>query len=422
MATAVTDVGTARRWAMLAAAVAAQAGSTILVNGVAFLLPVLHTRYGLSLARAGLLVALPSVGTMLALIAWGALADRWGDRLVLVLGLALTGLATAAAALSAGSAASAGSWWALGGFLLLAGAAGASANAASGRVVVGWFPPHRRGLAMGIRQSAQPLGVAVAALVVPGVAAASGIGAALLLPAVATGAVAVVCALVVVDPPRASRVAAARTGELANPYRADRRLVRIHAVSVLLVVPQFTVMTFALVWLVGERDWSLTAAGALVAVAQVLGAAGRLAAGVWSDRVGSRLRPLRAVAVAAAVTMAALAVTDPLPGPWAVVLLVVATVVTVADNGLAFTSVAEIGGPWWAGRALGAQNTAQFLAAAAVPPIVGALIGGAGYALTFGLVALLPLLAVPLVPVEARPGAPTEGPPGQRRPAALRAR
>ncbi len=399
---------------MLAAAVAAQASSTILVNGVAFLLPVLHTRYGLSLARAGLLVALPSLGTMLTLIAWGAVADRWGDRLVLVLGLGLTGLATAAASASAESG------WALAVFLLLAGAAGASANAASGRVVVGWFPPHRRGLAMGIRQSAQPLGVAIAALVLPGVAAASGIGAALLLPAAATGAVAVGCALVVVDPPRASRAAAERTGELANPYRADRRLVRIHAVSVLLVVPQFTVMTFALVWLVGERDWSLTAAGALVAGAQVLGAVGRLAAGVWSDRVGSRLRPLRAVAVGAAVTMAALAVTDPLPGPWAVVLLVVATVVTVADNGLAFTSVAEIGGPWWAGRALGAQNTAQFFAAATVPPIVGALIGGAGYALTFGVVALLPLLAVPLVPVEARPGA--AGGSDQRRPAALRAR
>ena len=410
-----TDVGTARRWAMLATAVAAQAASTVLVNGVVFLLPVLHTRYGLSLARAGLLVALPSVGAMLALIAWGAVADRWGDRRVLLLGLGLTGLATAAAA-----AASDG-WWALGGFLLLAGAAAASTNAASGRLVVGWFPPHRRGLAMGIRQSAQPLGVAVAALVVPRVAAASGIGAALLLPAVATGVVAAVCALVVVDPPRASRVAAAGTGELANPYRADRRLVRIHAVSVLLVVPQFTVMTFALVWLVGERGWSLTAAGSLVAVAQVLGAGGRLAAGVWSDRVGSRLRPLRVVAVAAAVTMAALAVTDPLPGPWAVVLLVVATVVTVADNGLAFTSVAEIGGPWWAGRALGAQNTAQFLAAAAVPPIVGALIGGAGYALTFGLVALLPVLAVPLVPVEARPGA-AGGSSDHSRPAALRAR
>ena len=99
--------------------------------------------------------------------------------------------------------------------------------------------------------------------------------------------------------------------------------------------------------------------------------------------------------------------------------MVVATVLTVAPNGLAFTSVAEIGGPWWAGRALGAQNTAQFFAAAAVPPLVGALVGAAGYPLTFAVVALLGLLAVPLVPVEPRtPRART----GQSRPAALSAR
>ena len=398
---------------MLATAVAAQGAAAVVVNGVAFLLPVLHLGYGLSLSHAGLLVALPSVGTMLTLIGWGALADRFGDRRVLSAGLALTAVATGVAA---GSSLS---WWVFGTFLLLAGAAAASANAASGRVVVGWFPARRRGLAMGIRQSAQPLGVAVAALTLPALAAAYGLGPALVLPAVSAGVVAVVCAAVVLDPPRLSRAAAARSGELANPYRGDRRLLRIHASSVLLVVPQFTVLTFSLVWLVSEQGWSLVSAGVVVAVAQVLGALGRLGVGAWSDRVGSRMRPLRIVAVAVTVAMFLLAVSHRLPGPWAVVAMVVATVLTVAPNGLAFTSVAEIGGPWWAGRALGAQNTAQFFAAAAVPPLVGALVGAAGYPLTFAVVAVLPLLAVPLVPVEPRtPRAPA----GHSRPAALSAR
>ena len=44
---------------------------------------------------------------------------------------------------------------------------------------------------------------------------------------------------------------------------------------------------------------------------------------------------------------------------------------TVADNGLAFTAVAERAGPFWSGRALGVQNTAQFLTASAVPPLAG---------------------------------------------------
>lgn len=402
-------VGAARRWAMLAAAVAAQGAATVVVNGAAFLLPVLHLDFGLSLSRAGLLVALPSVGTMLTLIAWGALADRFGDRLVLTLGLALTAVTTSMAA------AASSSWLMLATFLLLAGAAAASANAASGRVVVGWFPARRRGLAMGIRQSAQPLGVAVAALTLPALAATYGLGSALLLPAAVAAVVAVVCAVVVLNPPRPARTQ--DSGHLANPYRGDRRLLRIHAISVLLVVPQFTVLTFALVWLVSERGWSLMSAGLLVAAAQVFGALGRLGVGVWSDRVGSRLRPLRIVAVAVAVAMGLLAFSDRLPGPVAVATMVAATIVTVAPNGLAFTSVAEIGGPWWAGRALGAQNTAQFFAGSIVPPLVGALVGGAGYPLTFAVVALFPLLAVPFVPVEprARPAGGLGSPGGPRR-------
>jgi MFS family permease len=78
--------------------------------------------------------------------------------------------------------------------------------------------------------------------------------------------------------------------------------------------------------------------------------------------------------------------------------MVLATTVTVADNGLAFTAVAERAGPFWSGRALGVQNTAQFLAASAVAPLAGAAIGAWGYAACFALAAAFPVLAVPLVP------------------------
>jgi MFS family permease len=81
-----------------------------------------------------------------------------------------------------------------------------------------------------------------------------------------------------------------------------------------------------------------------------------------------------------------------------VVMLLVASVITVADNGLAFTSVAEIGGPFWGGRAMGMQNTGQFLAAAVVPSMIGGLIGWVGYPLTFALVSIFPAIATPLVP------------------------
>lgn len=381
----------ARRWLMLAVSMAAQAATSVFAQGAAFLIPVLHDRRHLSLAVAGVLVAMPTVGLMLTLIAWGAVVDGVGERRVLVAGLFGTAAAAAAAGLSR-------PYVLIGTFLLLGGMAAGSTNAASGRVVVGWFPVHQRGFAMGIRQMAQPLGVGLAALTIPRLAAAHGLGGALALPAAIAAVMGLACAVLIKDPPRPSR-AEAPPEALANPYRASSLLWRIHGVSVLLVVPQFVVWTYGLVWLISDRGWSAGAAGVLITVAQLLGAAGRMAAGAWSDRVHSRMKPLRAVAVAAAVVMLALALTDWLDSAVSVGLLVAATVISVADNGLAFTSVAEIGGPFWGGRAMGAQNTAQFLAASAVPPVVGALIGAVGYPAAFALTAILPAIAVPIVPV-----------------------
>jgi sugar phosphate permease len=328
---------------------------------------------------------------MTALVAWGAVTDAYGERVVLLSGLVGTAVLGLGAVLVHDLVLFAV-------LLGLAGASAASANSASGRVVVGWFPPERRGLAMGIRQMAQPVGVGVAAITIAVVAERHGVHAAILVPTVAAAVAALVVALLVVDPPRPERPAGAPRGH-GNPYRGDRYLVRIHSVSVLLVVPQFVVWTFALVWLVQDRGWSAAAAGGVVAVAQVFGALGRIAVGQLSDVVASRMRPLRWVAVAAAAVMLLLGVTAG-AGSWvAVPLMVVATVLTVADNGLAFTAVAERAGPLWSGRALGIQNTAQFLTSSLVPPLGGLAVTALGFPWAFAIAALFPVLAAPLVPV-----------------------
>jgi predicted MFS family arabinose efflux permease len=246
---------------------------------------------------------------------------------------------------------------------------------------------------------AQPLGVGIAAISLAVLAAGHGISAALVVPWVAAAVSLVAVWLVVVDPPRTPP----RGGAARNPYAGSGYLTRVHGVSMLLVVPQFTVWTFALVWLVEARSWSAAAAGTLVAVSQIAGALGRIAVGQLSDTVASRMRPLRWVAVAAAATMACLALADRLDLAVAVALMVLATTVTVADNGLAFTAVAERAGPFWSGRALGVQNTAQFLAAAATAPVAGTAISAWGYPATFGLAALFPVAALALAPSRDEP-------------------
>lgn len=379
---------------MLAIALGTTLCANVFINGAAFLIPTLHTERNLDLAQAALLSSMPSFGMVATLIAWGYIVDRIGERIVLALGAALTAGAAFAAA-------SVHSLVAVGAFLLLGGMAAASSNSASGRLVVGWFSPQQRGMVMGIRQTAQPLGVALGALVIPRLAESHGVSVALLFPAVVCAVSAVVCAVAVIDPPRPPR-AEADASDLANPYRGSATLWRIHAVSVLLVIPQVMVWTFTLVWLMSERGWSAGSAGAMVTVAQVLGAGGRIAAGRWSDMMGHRLRPIRTIALAAAAAMALLALTDWLDSPISVAMMVIASVVTVSDNGLAFTAIAEIAGPFWSGRALGTQNTSQLLTAGIAPPLFGGLIGIAGYPVAFAVCALIPLVAIPVVPVEPR--------------------
>jgi hypothetical protein len=106
---------------------------------------------------------------------------------------------------------------------------------------------------------------------------------------------------------------------------------------------------------------------------------------------------MRLVAVATLVTMLALGLLE--ETPLAVTIMIAATAVTVASNGLAFTAVAELGGPFWSGRAMGVHNTGQYLVGALVPPLVGGLVAGRGYAIAFAAVAVFALLAVPIVPV-----------------------
>jgi sugar phosphate permease len=379
------------RWLMLSLGLVAQACASSYLYGLPMLLPRLRADGHLSLAAAGWLVAAPSLGLLATLIAWGVIVDRRGERGAMVAGLLLAGcflFAAAAVHDFAGRLV----------LLALAGAGGGSVNSAGGRIVLGWFPAHERGTAMGVRQTAQPLGVALAAITFPTVAGSVGTGWAIALPGALCIAVALLVARYVVDPPRPETTA--DTPPAGSPYRTPT-LWRLHVASAMLVVPQFAISAFALDFLVEQRHWSAAGAGQLLFCFQLLGAAGRVASGVWSDRVGSRLRPMRVVAIGAALTMVGAAFGAAHHSIWAVIAIGVGVVVTVADNGLGFTATAEFAGPTWAGRAMGVQNTGQNLTASLTPPLLGALIAASGFAWGFGVVAMFPLIAVLATPVAA---------------------
>jgi MFS family permease len=384
------ELGTGGRWAVMVVSLFVTASSFLFINGIAFLIPSFESGRGISLTEASLLSSMPSWGMVATLILWGYVLDRVGERLVLTLGSALTAVAAYAAA-------SVHSMVSIGAFLFLGGMAAASCNAAGGRLVSGWFPPHQRGLAMGIRQTAQPLGIALGALVIPELSERVPQRGLMFLAVVCTLA-AVAAAIGVVDPPRKSRDRAT-VEELASPYRGSSVLWRIHAVAGLMMMPQTVTVTFMLVWLINHHHWSIASAGGLVTLSQILGAVGRVAVGRWSDRTGSRMWPVALIAAGAALTLFLLGLSDSVDSPFDVPLMVTVSVIAVLDNGLEATAITEFAGPFWSGRALGIQNTTQRVMAAAGPPLFGALISAAKYPSAWFLCGLFPLAAVPLVPV-----------------------
>ena len=169
----------------------------------------------------------------------------------------------------------------------------------------------------------------------------------------------------------------------------------------MLVVPQFAVASFTLTYLVHQRHWDAAVAGRWVFAFQAAGAVGRIVSGVWSDRVRSRLRPMRQLAVMSAALMLLIALGAALGQWWIVLGFAFGAVITVADNGLAYVSVAEFAGSAWSGRALGVQNTLQNVAAIATAPVLAAVIGESRYAAAFLLAAIFPVIAIASTPVRA---------------------
>ena len=373
--------GPRHRWKVLAVGMVAQGAFSAFHLGLPALAPFLQDRFDLGLAALGALISAPAVGTLATLLAWGILADRIGERPVLVIGLGGCALALTGAASAGGSA------LALAGWLVLAGLLGSAANAATGRAVADWFGPTERGLAMGMRHMSAPLGGGLAAVLVPTLAYLWGLPAALAALAVAV-AVAALAALIVLGPAPPPR-ARARVASPA-PLR-DGFVWGLSAAAAATVLAQVALIAFLVVYLHDIRGWPLPAAAAALAATQLIGAVARPLAGVWSDRTATRLVPLRALALVCAVGLVALSLVGRRPPIVAAALLLAAAVASMAGNGVSFAAVAEAAGSARAGTALGLQNTVVFVAVVVAPPAFGALVAVAGWPAGFAILALAPL-------------------------------
>src|SRR5947207_14360980 len=179
--------GRMSRWAVLVLITLAHALGALAVLSVAPLSPFLLDALHLSRAQVGWFLPAVYLGGVLMALPAGWLTDRLGVRATLALGQLVIGGGVVLAALG-GSLAACLVCLVLGGF-------GFSVlNPSSGKAVVDWFPPRRRGVAMGIKQTGLTLGGLAGALSLPPLASALGWRQAL----AAAGALSLVSAALVV--------------------------------------------------------------------------------------------------------------------------------------------------------------------------------------------------------------------------------
>jgi MFS family permease len=364
------------RWAVLAAGTAAQASFSTISFAMAVLAPALREKYDLSLTEIGIVLAAEWIGLTISMLPWGFAVDRWGERWTLA-----GGLVACAGFIAAASQAPSFGWLVL--FLGLAGIAGGSVQTGSGRAVMRWFAASERGLALGVRQTAVPVGGAIAALVLP---LLSGPEAGLLFVAgfVLAGALAGAVVL------RAGTEEHIEAKDVEITLR-DRRLWIASWGSGLYVVTQVAMMGFVVLFLHDAHGYSTGQAAAVFAAAQVLAGVLRIGVGRWSDVVGARVGPLQRIGLSVAVAVGAVAVLSDASGLVLVPVLVLATGLSMAWNGLAFTIAAEIGGRR-SGAAIGFQQTVLSGLGVGAPVAFAAVVSAGSWGLAFGLVAIFPLL------------------------------
>lgn len=344
--------------------------------GLPAIAPAIRDAFDLSLGQVGAILSAHWLGTLVTLLPWGFLTDRVGERVVLAAGMGSCGLFL----LAAGQAESFAALYTL---LFLSGAAGASVNAATGRAVMGWFDASQRGFALGIRQAAVPVGGLIGAIVLPHFTVSD-----------AYAFLGVLCLV----------GAAAGAALLREPTRVpleiedvewsvrDRRLWRLCTVSGLYVVAQMAVLSFLTLYLHDERGLGKGEAAAVLGLVQVGAVILRVAAGRWSDTLGSRVVPLKRIGLAMTATLGLATILLQAPLVMLVPAFVVAGALTMAWNGVAFAAVAELAGRARSGAALGTQQTVLSLAGVAAPIAFAAVVSVSSWRLAYGLAALFPLV------------------------------
>jgi MFS family permease len=268
------------RWWILAVLFLARMTMAFQFQSVAALSPLLVDAYGLGLGDIGLLIGLYLAPGVIVALPGGAIAARFGDKRVVTLAMVLMLIGGGLIAFGPG-------WGTLVAGRVLAGAGGVVVNIVMTKMLVDWFVGREISTAMAIFVNSWPVGIALALLSLPWLAAADGLG---LAWAAVLGVIAAGLAMF-------SLVYRAPDG--ADADGADAQLgvwvARFPAWPLVLAGLIWALYNSALAMvfsfgpvLLAERGWVLTAASSATSLFMILVAVGIPVGGYLADRSGRR--------------------------------------------------------------------------------------------------------------------------------------
>lgn len=354
------------------------------------LLPVWATAFGLSLSQVGVMRTVYTAGMSLFQIPAGFLAERWGERLVLAAGTALT----AAGFLAVGWA---GGFGVLLAVLAVAGLGSGVQHPLSSSLVAKAYEHGPRRAALGTYNFAGDLGkvavpatVGVAATLVGWRAAAVGYG--------LVGVVGAVALLIVLSrlgaggaperPARGGETAFARSGWGIRDPRGFQALSAIGMVDNATRTALLTFLPFVLV----AKGLTVAGVGGALALVFAGGALGKFVCGIAAERVGI----IRTVVLTETATAVGILVVLASPLPVALTLLLPLGIALNGTSSVLYATVADLVTADRRSRAYGLYYTLSIGASAVAPSIYGVVGDAVGVTAALGVVAGVVLVTIPL--------------------------
>lgn len=367
------------RWVVLGVTWLTYMSVYLIRNAIPALSTFIMSDLNLSKFDLGLLASAVAAGYTVAQIPAGWLVDDLGVRKMILIGTSIAGILVLGMYFVTNLPTALV-------LLLIAGFGCGAFPTVSTKALLSWFPVKERGTTIGINQTAVNVGGIITAATLPTVSILYGWRMGFVAIGIVTIVISVLAYTLYREPPQTLTDVGAKPTSRPNRRGAlkmmlDKNILLISVSCVGLMIVQFAMTTYLVIYLRDIVGISVVVAASLLAIVNAGGGVGKPVLGIMSDRIfgGSRRKPLLLVAILSfffSILMQIISSSTPY-----IVLSVVFAIFgfsALGWGGLNFVLVAEFTGPEYAGLAVGYTNMIGLLGNIFGPPIFGFIVDATG--------------------------------------------